>query len=258
MVVSAKKSEKSTKHHLGKNAAKTDDRGAGESVPLSDVVLWLPEQPGLPNDEPVIPLNQRIVELRMKDNVWHPQRVILQRGQHLKVINEDPHSHTGFLNILGIKGGRFVFGNDLTLWGERSIAWRSSPLTFEDLPPFPFPAFTKTSGPDGPEPVTFFVCPTPYWATTNSDGDFALKRLPAGKWKVRVWHKNFGFIGVVVADGRKECREKGEFTVTVKSGATTNVGVTTVLEHEETERDDRRTREFFEELKRAGRTGHSR
>jgi hypothetical protein len=34
----------------------------------------------------------------------------------------------------------------------------------------------------------------PYYATTDADGKFEIKNVPAGKWKMVVWHEAKGFL----------------------------------------------------------------
>ena len=60
----------------------------------------------------------------------------------------------------------------------------------------------------------FIVCHDPrYCAVSRADGTFEIKNLPAGKFKVNVWHESFG-----------NYMQKETIDVEVKAGATTDMG----------------------------------
>ena len=59
----------------------------------------------------------------------------------------------------------------------------------------------------------------PYFAVTNDKGEFEIKDAPAGKYRLVVWHPEFGW---VTGDGDKPDR-KGK-VITIKAGGATDLG----------------------------------
>ena len=56
----------------------------------------------------------------------------------------------------------------------------------------------------------------PYYAVTDENGAFELKNAPAGDWQLMVWHGSGGW--------RNGAKGKNGETITIKAGATTNLG----------------------------------
>ena len=196
-------------------------------TPLQGAIVWLPAQPGLPPGEREIPEDQRVVELRIKNRVWHPQLVVLQKGQHLRVINEDPFRHWG-IRVVKEKHGKLVFGMDQTLWGKGSSY---AEMVQKELPAFEFPHLWGTGSPGGKhlEKTVVFVRPTAYWAVTDQDGRFEIRGVPVGTWEVAAWHREHYYLRFVRTNGKEKYRYRGRFSVTVKPRQTTDTGVVTVL-----------------------------
>ncbi len=200
--------------------------------PLQGAIVWLPAQRGLPDGEKEIPEGQRVAELRIKDRVWRPRLLILQKGQHLRIVNEDPFRHFGIPNVRE-RNGKLAFEMDQTLWGKGNPFKGRSTLTLKELPAFRFPHVWGTCSPGGRqlEKVVVFVRPTAYWAITDRNGQFEIRGVPVGTWKVKAWHKDHCSLRFVQANGKERYRHRGRFSVTVKPHQTTDVGVVTVLEH---------------------------
>ncbi len=199
-------------------------------TPLQGVIVWLPAQPGLPPGEREIPEDQRVVELRIKNRVWHPQLVVLQKGQHLRVINEDPFHHWGIPDVKE-KHGKLVFGMDQILWEKGSLFGSRTEIVQKELPAFEFPHLWGTGSPGGKhlERTVVFVRPTAYWAVTDQDGRFEIRGVPVGTWEVAAWHREHYYLRFIRTNGKEEYRDRGRFSVTVKPRQTTDTGVVTVL-----------------------------
>jgi plastocyanin len=58
----------------------------------------------------------------------------------------------------------------------------------------------------------------PYAAVTDSEGNFEIKNLPAGKWTLRVWHEMPGFVTDVTVGGKSVKWAKGQVEVTIEDG----------------------------------------
>jgi hypothetical protein len=53
---------------------------------------------------------------------------------------------------------------------------------------------------------------------TDSEGNFEIKNLPAGKWTLRVWHEMPGFVTDVTVGGKSVKWAKGQVEVTIEDG----------------------------------------
>jgi len=62
-----------------------------------------------------------------------------------------------------------------------------------------------------------FTLPHPYFAVTDENGNFEIKRVPAGKFRLMAWHEAVGF---VIA---KSPKDRGQ-VIEVKDAETTDVG----------------------------------
>ena len=58
----------------------------------------------------------------------------------------------------------------------------------------------------------------PYFATTDSNGNFEIKNIPKGTWKFRTWHERAGYLQKVVRGMTKETWKRGQFELTIKKG----------------------------------------
>jgi len=66
---------------------------------------------------------------------------------------------------------------------------------------------------------------TPYAAVSDKDGNLTIDKLPAGKWKFRVWQESAGYIQEPTVGGKKQSWKRGEVEVEIKDGQTTDLGV---------------------------------
>ena len=58
----------------------------------------------------------------------------------------------------------------------------------------------------------------PYFAVTDSNGNFEIKNLPTGTWRFRTWHERSGYLREVVRGMTKETWHHGQIELKIKEG----------------------------------------
>jgi hypothetical protein len=174
---------------------------------IANVVVWLDIKKGDPAP-PIHPGYQATAEERIKfDNLdcrFVPHICLLRTTQTLEVVNSDPvvHNAAFFLSrndpanvVVAVKGSfskRFALPENLPCEVSCSIhAWMRGRVLIKDHP---------------------------YMAVSDKDGRFALKNLPAGEWKFRIWHELPGYVTTVRQDGNAVKWEKGILPHSVRPG----------------------------------------
>ncbi len=145
--------------------------------------------------------------LHIRQGRFEPRIVVVRVGQQLQIANHDPVPHNPDISLPG--GG---------------VQWIGSPL--ERVPCALF-----RRGSSAPVPVVCYVhpwmkgyvvvSPHPWVAVTGQDGRFELKSIPAGTWRVRLWHETGGFLSLPgwLRQGKR---------VTIRAGRTTRLGTIAV------------------------------
>jgi plastocyanin len=64
----------------------------------------------------------------------------------------------------------------------------------------------------------------PYVAVSGTDGSFAIKNLPAGKWTLQAWQEKSGFVSQVKLQGASTEWKRGQFEVTIDSARPLDLG----------------------------------
>jgi hypothetical protein len=159
---------------------------------LAGAVVWLTDV----RQGEALPLNRRF-QLTNNDCAWDPQVQVVVAGGTLNVVNYDPLAERAFVTEVSS-------GDTLAL----------APFT-DDGQVIPYDKLLRT-----PHVLEFsvesrpmsrawvVVLDQPYFATTDSKGNFTIEGVPPGLHHIRVWHPMLG-----TADG----------TVTVTSNGTATV-----------------------------------
>jgi len=64
----------------------------------------------------------------------------------------------------------------------------------------------------------------PYVAITGPDGTFRIENIPAGQWSFQFWHRRTNYMRDLVAGDGTAVGRRGELTVTIRDGQTTDLG----------------------------------
>jgi plastocyanin len=144
------------------------DAAARKGLDYSGVVVWL--EPTLAVVEPRSGLKARMVQ---KDKTFLPHVLAVERGTTVAFPNFDPIFHNAFSNY----NGR-VFDVGLYQPGtSRSVNFGRAGVVrvFCNIHP-------NMS-------AVIVVLNTPYYATTQKDGTFRIEDVPAGEYRLRVFHE---------------------------------------------------------------------
>ncbi len=68
----------------------------------------------------------------------------------------------------------------------------------------------------------------PYAAVSNEKGEFYIENIPAGEWKFRFWQEAVGYLSKVEVNGAPKTWTRGEVTVKIQAGQTTDLGTVVV------------------------------
>ena len=110
--------------------------------------------------------------MRQKDCQFTPNLLVIPNGKEIKVYNDDPVGHN-------VNTGQ---------WNKMQ-------------PPGPEPIVQSVSG-KSPSKIGcnihswmeawIYPVENPYFAVTDSNGDFQIQRIPPGKYRVNIWHASLG------------------------------------------------------------------
>lgn len=64
----------------------------------------------------------------------------------------------------------------------------------------------------------------PYMALTDENGSFKIPKLPAGEWTFQFWHERTRAMSDLTRDGKEMTDRRGNLTVTIEAGKTTDLG----------------------------------
>ena len=179
---------------------------------LRNVVTWLlkPTDGKLPIHDDDQKTRKNPVVVRMTPRGFSPHVFCLRTGQPLHVVNdEEAHNvkvHTSENPQYGISvppgpKAEFRFGKA------------------ENLP------CTISCGAHPWESAVVLIKDHPYVSVSDSDGTFRIPKLPAGRWRLRLWHERFGYLRRVTINGKKRNLEKGTLAVTIRDKQTLDLGI---------------------------------
>ncbi len=169
------------------------------------VIVWLTGG-GDPKKPAALPVHPDVKEIKEKEFVvdqpcckFEPRVFALRQGQILVAKNSSPTLHN--FNWQGGEGE----GNNTTVPANDEIK-----ITVEKASQRPF---LVSCGIHPWMKGAFRVFDHPYFAVTDADGKFEIKKVPAGKCQLVVWHEGVGW-----GEGGR-----GGQAVDVKAGGTTDV-----------------------------------
>lgn len=64
----------------------------------------------------------------------------------------------------------------------------------------------------------------PYFAVSDENGNFAIEKIPAGKWDFQFWHSRSGWMKDLTMKGKKFVGRRGEGEFEIKDGETLDLG----------------------------------
>src|SRR3989454_3194563 len=152
------------------------------SPDLSDAVLYL-ESPAAV----ATAANPATVEIAITDKAYAPHVVVVPVGSTVRFPNHDPFNH----NVFSVSEPN---GFDLGLYGRGE----AKSYTFEH------PGLVRVYCNVHPRMVAYvLVMANRYYAQPASDGSFRIENVPAGRYRLHVWHERIPneVIKDVSADG---------------------------------------------------------
>jgi plastocyanin len=138
---------------------------------------------------------------------YHPHVFGIRVNQPLEIVNSDPTLH----NIHAMPKGNAEFNNGQPIQGMKMTHTFSAK---EVMVPFKCDVHGWMNAYVG-------VLDHPYFATTEKDGKFELKDLPAGTYTIEAWHEKLGTQTASVTLGAKETKDIA-FTFKAPAAATNN------------------------------------
>jgi hypothetical protein len=138
---------------------------------------------------------------------YHPHVFGMRVNQPLEIVNSDPTLH----NIHAMPKGNAEFNNGQPIQGMKMTHTFSAK---EVMVPFKCDVHGWMNAYVG-------VLDHPYFATTEKDGKFELKDLPAGTYTIEAWHEKLGTQTASVTLGQKETKDIA-FTFKAPAAATNN------------------------------------
>jgi len=123
------------------------------------------------------PASDKHTTMDQKGLLFQPHVLVIQQGTTVEFLNSDKVSHNVFWPSIS---GDKKKGHNLGTWptGERK------PFRFDQ------PGVVALLCNVHPEMSGYIiVSPTPYFAETGSDGEFALSNVPDGEYTITAWHE---------------------------------------------------------------------
>ena len=140
------------------------------SPDLGDAVLYL-ESPASPS--PATAAKPVTIEIAITDKTYAPHVVVVPVGSTVRFPNHDPFNH----NVFSVSEPNTF---DLGLYGRGEVKSH----TFEH------PGLVRVYCNVHPRMVAYvFVMENRFYAQPGSDGSFAIDNVPAGRYRLHVWHE---------------------------------------------------------------------
>jgi hypothetical protein len=168
---------------------------------LADVFVQI--KSGLPKDKKWDPPTEPVV-LDQKGCMYEPHVFGIMAGQPLKVRNSDATNH----NIHGLARVNQEFNFSQAQKGMEKIVELKKPEKF--LIKCDVHQWMNAHA---------FVMSHPFFATSDADGNFEIKNVPAGTYDVELWHEALGsktIKGVKVEAGKPSTLDEKEIVFTPK------------------------------------------
>jgi plastocyanin len=124
-----------------------------------------------------VPASTEHVLMNQKGLMFEPHILVVQQGTTVEFLNSDTVAHNVFWPSIN---GDKKLGHNMGTWpqGEK----RSFTFTNPGVVPLLCNVHPDMS-------ATIIVSPTPYFAKTDSAGNYEIKNVPDGAYTVTVWHE---------------------------------------------------------------------
>ena len=164
---------------------KSDPSCGSGSVPAEEVVVnangtlknvFVYVKEGLPNQKFQPP--SQVVKLDQKGCQYLPHVFGLQTGQTLEMINSDATLH----NVHAMPGKSKRFNLGMPIQGMKIKRKFDQPEIMVKFKCDVHPWMSAYAG----------ILHHPFFAVTDEKGNFEIKNLPAGTYKLELWHEKFG------------------------------------------------------------------
>jgi len=153
------------------NGTVIQDNGSKGPPALTTSVVWLTPIGDIPNLAPAAPMH---AVLAQKNKAFEPHLLVVTKGSSVEFPNHDPWFH----NVFSLFDGKRF---DLGLYEagtSRTVHFDREGISF---------IFCNIH----PEMSAVVVAlASPYFSTTNKQGQFAIEDVPSGRYMLHVWNEN--------------------------------------------------------------------
>jgi hypothetical protein len=173
----------------------------GKNNGVKDTFVYLEGAPSIPSDPQ--PHSASLLMDQQKCQ-YVPHAMAVPVGTQLEIVNSDTILHNVHGNIVGSSGLQTLFNIAQPLKGTptKTPALENSGMIF----------LTCEAG--HPWMNAFvFVADNPYVAISKDDGDFVIPNVPAGSYKIKMWHEG---VTLVSNDKKRQKYEYEEPYITTK------------------------------------------
>jgi hypothetical protein len=183
------------------------------------VFIAVEKEDGTADHKAVPPLHDSVAKIKDSEKAvvmdqpccrFEPHLVILRKGQDLIGKNSSPVSHN--MNINGEK--KYCPGNNFTIPGKTERTYRAA-----EWNPHKYP-IKINCGSHGWMYAHVWCVSHPYFAVTDKEGNFEIKNVPAGKFRLIMWHDS----GWVVQEKGEGKSGSNGIQITVEDGKTLDMG----------------------------------
>lgn len=181
-----------------------------ENRGLKNVILWLESKTPVPVHPDYLNNVPKPALLDNKGCRFEPRVVQLRTGQTLELRNSDPVAHNAAAWLK-----RSTPFNEVIPIGQSTQRIMRKAETLPARVDCSIHAWMR---------AWLVVLDHPYAAVTDDHGRFEMPNVPAGSWRIRVWHERPGNLTEMQQNGQPQALEKGALTLTIPAGGELDLG----------------------------------